>query len=333
MAITIIDGLNHYNAFNTSSLYNFWTSTGHDSRSAFVTGRFSGTTPRFNYCGVRRAIPNTETVTAGVAIQFTLQYGTTNANFVGVLDSGMAQQCGIKVHNDGSIGIYRGGATLLATSLPGLVREGGWHYVEVEMVVHDSSGRVTAFLDGQQVVEFLGDTKQTANSGASFVHFGGQNFGICAFDDIYVTDGSSRLGEMRVDILYPDSDDGANNWTPSSGSSGYAMIDEVVANGDTDYVQGPSVGFIDFYGLQDLAGTPANILAVAPMSSSRKTDAGAREICHKIRSNGNVEDAANIVLTSTYAYYQDIFELDPDGNVPWTYSAVNALEIGLEVKV
>jgi hypothetical protein len=44
-----------------------------------------------------------------------------------------------------------------------------------------------------------------------------------------------------------------------------------------------------------------------------------------------VEDAgATKTLTSSYAYYPDVFEEDPSA-APWTIASVNNAEFGLEV--
>jgi hypothetical protein len=50
----------------------------------------------------------------------------------------------------------------------------------------------------------------------------------------------------------------------------------------------------------------------------------------KIRSDAATADGATRTLTSSYLYYHDVFEQDPDAAGPWTGAAVAAMQIGVE---
>jgi hypothetical protein len=50
----------------------------------------------------------------------------------------------------------------------------------------------------------------------------------------------------------------------------------------------------------------------------------------KIRSAAATADGGTRTLTSSYLYYHDVFEEDPDAAGAWTGAAVAAMEIGVE---
>jgi hypothetical protein len=63
---------------------------------------------------------------------------------------------------------------------------------------------------------------------------------------------------------------------------------------------------------------------------ARKDDAASREVRSKIRSDAATANGATRTLTSSYLYYHNVFEDDPDAARPWTGAAVAAIEIGVE---
>ena len=89
-------------------------------------------------------------------------------------------------------------------------------------------------------------------------------------DDVYVTNTSTRLGESRVAVLYPSADTAHADWTPSTGTDHYALVDETTVNSDTDYVASGTVGDLDLYEVGDLPFTPESIHAVQVTTCARK---------------------------------------------------------------
>jgi hypothetical protein len=63
---------------------------------------------------------------------------------------------------------------------------------------------------------------------------------------------------------------------------------------------------------------------------ARNDDATSREVRSRTRSDAATVDGAKRGLTSSYLYYHEVFEPDPDVAGPWTAAAVAAMEIGVE---
>jgi len=212
---------------------------------------------------------------------------------------------------------------------------GIWHYLEIEAVIHDTSGTVAVWLDGVQVIDLSGvDTKQQTEAGVDRIRFqlnGLNQFTTPTIDDVYITNSGTRLGESRVAVLYPNADTADADWIPSTGTDHYATVDETTVNGDTDYVASGTVGALDLYEVSDLGVTPDTIHAVQETMCARKDDAATREVRSKVKSGAGTANGAPHALTANYVYYRDIFEADPNTSTAWTSGGVNAIQIGPEV--
>jgi hypothetical protein len=151
---------------------------------------------------------------------------------------------------------------------------------------------------------------------------------VFAYDDIYCTNGGTRLGECRASTLVPTSDTADVDWTPLGAGDHYAEVDD--DDGDTSYIASATPGDLDMFGLGDLPFTPTTIYAIQTTFRARKDDVATREIRAKIRSNGTTDDGATEPLASNYLYYHDVFEQDPDTTAAWAAAAVDTLEVGVE---
>ncbi len=76
-----------------------------------------------------------------------------------------------------------------------------------------------------------------------------------------------------------------------------------------------------------LTGT---INGVIHRTLARKDDAGARSIKQLCESGGTEELSATIALSSSYSYYDDILELDPNTGAAWTAANFNAATFGVK---
>jgi hypothetical protein len=159
-----------------------------------------------------------------------------------------------------------------------------------------------------------------------------------SYDDVYVLDSAGSvnntfLGDQHVETIYPNADGNYGQWTPSSGTSHNALVNEhsgTYPDGDTSYVSDATVGHRDSYALGDLSVLSGTIAAVQSAMYARKDDAATRQIAAFIRRSSTDYDGATATLATTYAFYTEIREQDPSTSAAWDIAGVNAAELGVK---
>ena len=238
---------------------------------------------------------------------------------------------------------YRGlqTGTLLATAGQPLGAS-LWTFVEVKATVADSGGLVQVRLDGAQVLSFTGDTRNAGAAEIATVRF--SNHFVASgtrhalrLDDALFCDGGGRrnndfLGDVRVVTLRPNADTAQADFTPSAGTAHHSLVAEAPDDdGGASYVESGTVGHKDLYGYQDLTGMPAGIMAAQLATVARKDDAGSRSLRAVPKSGVPTANGATRVLGTTYALYDNRFEVDPATGAAWSKAGIDALQAGVEV--
>lgn len=356
MAVTLFDGFDYYATGNSSGdggVLQKWTQSGGTGNNTTTTGRFTGSRCWRNGANFTNwmgyLFPGTySSFSAGVAVRVFgwSAYGTSvgQTPFIS-FDSGGTYQVSLGYNTTtGLLEAFRNGATrsagtLLGTSSTGFTISNTvlWYYVEVEVVISDTVGVFNVYLNGASVLSLsLQDTRNGAPTTINRVTIGSSlsssNWAGMDFDDFYMTDTATRLGERKVETLMP-SADGTITWTPSTGILNYAMVDEVQFS-STDYVQSSSVGSQDLYDVADLSAIPASIDAVGTFIWGSKTDAATRAITTALKSGATTSLGSDLTLASGgYLLQNRLFLTDPNTAAAWTSAAVNALQVGPKVTV
>jgi hypothetical protein len=338
--ILFVEGFDYYPAITgVTGVAGRWT-LNNTASTSLITGRFGGqalsSSPTTSQ-SLTRAIATTNVISCGVAIRITDASEVNAGRRLIEFRNASGPQCGVGINSGGEIIAYRNTAsTVLGIATGVTFSDGTWHYIEVEAFIHDSSGFINVYKDGIQVLAVSGaDTKQqTSDDIALFRLYGTDGTSaqpnVFAWDDIYVIDQGSRLGESRVVTLYPDGATADADWTPSGGGDNYEAVDETLANGDTDYVASATPGDLDVYALGDLGFTPGTIHGLQLTMCARKDDAETREVRLKLKSGAVTEHRTTQAMASSYQYFSDVYEEDPDAVGPWTAASVNAMQIGIE---
>lgn len=354
MAVILVDGFDLYNGTGANTgLQAKWVPLS-DTTASMVAGRFTGqglqvTTAQNTTRLWARSIPAAVSSLAwGFAFKASALPTSSMLPICAIrATNNTIYQVAIKLGLDGSL--LAGRCTdvffttsTLGTSPAGVIAAATWHYIECELVIADgTSGSFKIWVDGTQVINATSvDTRSNLSTNpadADTILLGtvGGNpsqGSTCIFDDFYAVNTNSRLGERRVETLYPTSDV-AQGWTRSTGAANYALVDEAQVNGDTDYVQASSVGAVDTYGFGDLTGTPATIDAVQVAAFAEKTDATSRSIALQVISGATTSDGSNFSLAASYGKLERLLTTDPNGGGAWSASAVNALQGGPKVTV
>jgi hypothetical protein len=101
--------------------------------------------------------------------------------------------------------------------------------------------------------------------------------------------------------LLPTSDGNYTQWTPKSGTSHFAMVDDVTCNGTTDYNSTQTVGNRDSYGISGIPnGSTITAISITPCASNDK-NAGTNSTLNVFyRFNGaDSSDSGSYTLSGT----------------------------------
>ena len=214
-----------------------------------------------------------------------------------------------------------------------------WHYVELKVFFHASTGTVELRVDGEVVGSGTGQTTAPDGIGdntPTYVSIGGSVFSRrVLFDDFYVCDSAGSvnntfLGDIGIRRLDTTADGTTNNFTPLAGTN-WEAVDEDDPDGDDTYVESSTVGHIDLYAIDDAGVTPAAINALQVISTGKKDDASAKGGRNRLLSGASSATGPTYALTTGYVPYQSLHETDPNTGVAWTEAGVDAVEVGVEV--
>lgn len=240
-----------------------------------------------------------------------------------------------------TIDVYRGvGTTLLGSSAVDLFPLTGYFYLEARAVMHDTTGSVEVRLNGGSTPVINLTNVDTKNAGTkavfdAFALRGSQS--PPRYDDVYALNGAGSapfntfLGERKVETLYPNAEGDVQQFTPSTGTTHYTLVDEATAN-TTDYVYSDVVDNVEVFNLPSLSGSGGTPDAVQTHLYAAKSDTGARSMNDVLRIGGTNYNGPDKVLTTGYQSYFELYTVNPATGVAWTAADIAALQVGARVR-
>jgi len=206
-----------------------------------------------------------------------------------------------------------------------------FNHIQIEVFSGASVGTIKVLVNGALVEE----EKTGLNTGGSDmtgISIGTASSSTFTVDNIYLSD--QIEGEL-VSILRKPASDASVQFTPSTGTDNYAMVDDMAQDGDTTYVESDTVGHVDTYEYEDVP-SGYQVKAVSLVTVARKDDAGARTL-----QPVSVQDATQrsvgpeIVLATAYPTTTGsgaivTLSTAPD-STEWSRSKVNDVKWGFKV--
>ncbi len=305
---------------------------------ATTAGRFGG--PCLSSSRFERGLtkPLTSQASWYLGVAWYVGSVTAGVRILSILD-GTTPQVFIVTDAANRIQVTRNG-TVLATSVQAL-SPGIFYYVELGVTI-GTAGTYQVRVNGATWISGAGNTQATGNATADTVGIGSQNSTNGAatlyYGDFYACDGTgsknnSFLGDVRVDVIFPNANGDVNQWTASGAGSNYACVDQTNEDGDTTYVTDANVGDYDFYKFGPLPSAPQTVYGVQTVLVARKDDAGIREIAPSWRSGGVNHDGTAQAVGSAYSMLIEMDETNPASGVAWAPSdlASGTYQAGVKV--
>jgi hypothetical protein len=216
----------------------------------------------------------------------------------------------------------------------GIVQSGGvfvdtndWFYVEFYAFA-DNAGFIRTKINGTDDIVYLGNTlPPLASAQIAYVYLYCGATGYVYFDDFVWGEGQF-LGDCRVRWFVPTADTVVDDWSPNVGPDSYQDVDEVPAS-DVDYLTSNANGEETELEVDDIVISLGEIALVSSVGRISSIVDGTYSVEIGVDSNGT-DDATAFSAYLDWRYYQHAMERNPDGNVPWTAIAVNALKSRIE---
>lgn len=276
-----------------------------------------------------KLLPSTyTTVIVGVAIRF--NSGTQTFN---LLTTAAGNVVSLSMNASNQIQVNTASGVIGTLTLP-TTPNTAFNYYEIKVFVNGASSTVEVHVNGAVDLASTVTNCGTTPVGAIGITIDGSSS--IFLDDIYVCDttgtaNNTFLGDIRVETLWPTSDGAHTQWTPDAGVTHYTEVDDTTPDGDTTFVSDTTVGDRDSYGFGDLAELTGTIFGVQRNIYARKDNTATKQICGVTRPGTTDHDGATVTLASSYGYFSEILETNPDTAAAWTISEVNATEHGVKV--
>jgi len=147
---------------------------------------------------------------------------------------------------------------------------------------------------------------------------------------------TSYVGQMMdntsFSTVYPNAVGDYSNWTKSSGTYNYQMVDEPDEHdSDTTYVSASAASDIDLYNVGTPTGSPDAWAQITVTIVSRKVTTNSFiRIC--IKTDGTKYNGSWQAVSSTsYGYKTETWALNPKFGYSWNITSLTALQIGIEI--
>jgi hypothetical protein len=219
----------------------------------------------------------------------------------------------------------------------GTVPSNTWISLQFHAVISATVGVWQIRMNGVMIANYTGINTGTTPIGGFNLH---SVFQPHTFDNWWVMNtlgthsNTWPVGPMIVQTVAPTGDGTYQQWTPSTGSTHYSLVNEMPSNDDTNYVYAASPGSVDTYttpgATTSSAGIVNSIHAVQVINTFDKEDVPPNRLRGVVYSNGVMTQGSNDVtaVKGIYKVVTNIFDNDPYTSGQWTQASLTAAEIG-----
>lgn len=342
MSLLTIEGWERYRSNNGTPQGDFANAFFQNANCKITTGRIAGRAMTNNLtstpCYARSITPALSPSSLIVGFAFK---GAVSRQFFSLIESDFVTDdygFSLWTSGDGNIIVKFNGTTLDTTTG---IDATDWVYIEFKAVMDDTVGEYDLHVDGVSVLSDTSlDTVVTTPGSLLWAEFGNQtdNNLQCFYDDHYAVELSTSpnndfLGPRMVEAIVAESDGDQTDFTPSTGTDHFAMVQDNPCDDDATYVESPLVGGeIELFQFSDLAFLSADINGLL-LTITGRADADFANLTSDVKSGGTVYNGFGTNFNS-FSGYKDsqgfLWETNPDTTAQWTDTEVNAAQFGLE---
>lgn len=370
MALLYIDGFDHYtNATGSGNrLYEiapaYWSGvSGEENDDHFVTSpmpelgtrglqfrlgsgsSISSAVSMRNLLAPPKLLVSGETL--GIGFHFYLEDLPNTAHKGGLVGFGDASQTYRMVRVDTS-GVlhYWSGSTSTGDSLVNsgvLISPEVLYHLEVFTYLHASEGSIEVRLNGVTVINE--DNLNTLPTELPFIKLaiakeasptgGASQTAKIFYDNLYMWDSEGPfnndfLGERNVMTVPVASDEVPQDWSLSSGSDAYDLLDNVPPDPLNDYIESTAANEVSKFGIATLDSMEISVVGIQTTVQAYKTGTSDTEIDIGVDS-GSVLDVGTRSLTQDQpTYVHHISEVNPDTSEPYTPAETQSALVHIE---
>lgn len=297
--------------------------------------------------GIRYALPSTTTTLGAAARVWFPALPGADSESVAIFDfrtSGNGTKVFLTLNPAGQLRIAGMTSGEITTDVPAITAQ-GWYHIEMKVVEADAASTVEVRVEGITVIDETGLTLGSNTTPFGILKIGMRNNNPSGAVEWYTKDyviwnasgsyNTDFLGSVLVHSLLPDSDVSLN-WTPSTGTTGWDILDNIPPN-DSEYISAPysatAPNYPDPYvaTLTDLPVETTSVKAVISFVRAAKSDGGDGSLQVGVISDPSGTPAtalgADRPITVAQTYWRDVFEVDPATSAAWLPQAVNDAEI------
>lgn len=256
-------------------------------------------------------------------------------------DTNDGAQISVWVNTSGNIEVRFGDSTgpVLATSVIPIsaltyVHFEGWVFIDgtngyFKLAMGTDSGSQSEIINLSGI-----NTDRTGAGPATTVIVAQNNTGASGIylDDLVIYDNGDDYnaapynGLTKVIALVPDADTSTADWAKSTGVTGYTLVNASPPD-DTKWISTQTPLAKSQFTTTNLGYSPKKIKGVVVLSRQKQDVAGAATTRVDLVTNSQTVTGTTRSLTTSFGYYLDIFQTDPNTGGKWNVTDINGLNI------
>lgn len=241
------------------------------------------------------------------------------------------RQIAVKISDYGLYSIIDGAGTEVWTSSDTLPLY-SWQHIEFA-VFCDATGSYELRVNGiVKAYDASHDTQSISGQLINSIYIGWAGTGDtgCRIDDLFFLHGDELkfIGDCRVDTLPLDANSTPQEWgrnpAETAAEDAYTLL-----NQDAGSIYAIANDAESRFSVEDLSHMAYYVYGVQVVARAGKTDAGSASMVLQVISDATIDESEEIGLTTSKLTYWNSLPKNPDGDVAWNLTSVNAAEVGV----